>query len=240
MPLTPLDIHNKEFSRALRGYREEEVDDFLDLVVREFEALLRENAALRERVQELDKDLRHYRNLEETLNKTLLVAQETAREVKTNAEKEALLAVRQAERQGARIVEEAQARVAKAFADYDELRRRTQVFRVRMRNFLESQLELFQDTEDEWADQASETEPAVREELIKSEIGEWRERRATPPEPTEEIQPSSEPEEGSVHPADEVAATGDPVPGPAEATPPDRSTRRHWLDDLLDEEEGKR
>ena len=43
MPITPMDIHNKEFSRSFRGYNEDEVDQFLDEIVEEFERLYKEN-----------------------------------------------------------------------------------------------------------------------------------------------------------------------------------------------------
>lgn len=43
MPLTPLDIHNKEFSRRLRGYDEDEVNEFLDQVIKDYEGVIREN-----------------------------------------------------------------------------------------------------------------------------------------------------------------------------------------------------
>ena len=46
MPLTPLDIHNKEFSRSFRGYDEDQVNEFLDQVIKDYEALIRENKDL--------------------------------------------------------------------------------------------------------------------------------------------------------------------------------------------------
>ncbi|HCC33038.1 MAG TPA: septum formation initiator [Clostridiales bacterium] len=216
MSLTPLDIHNKEFARSFRGYREEEVDDFLDLVVREFETVLRDSTALRDRIQECEKELRHYRNLEDTLNRTLIVAQETAREIKANADKEALLAIRQAEQQATRVIDEAQTRMGRAFAEYDELRRRAQVFRVRMRNFLESQLDLFQDATQD----------------VDDDEGHQRLRSAPLPEST--VQPVAVPEE----PFEPLTPSGG-AQGPGELPGPARG-RRHWVDDLLDDKEDSR
>jgi len=238
MSLTPLDIHNKEFARSFRGYREDEVDDFLDLVVREFETILRDSQALRDRVQQCEKELRHYRNLEETLNRTLVVAQEAAREIKTNADKEALLTVRQAEQQATRAIDEAQARVGRAYAEYDELRRRTHVFRVRMRNFLESQLELFQDEpQDAWASDkqgtpANQVPPAPVHLPPADDAGG---RHATPPrELASEAAAASEEElfEPLTRPG-EAQISGDNRPDPVRS-------RRHWVDDLLDDKEDSR
>lgn len=79
MPLTPLDIHNKEFSRKLRGYDEDEVNEFLDQIIKDFEALIRENKELQNHALTLQEKLDHFANLEETLSKTIIVAQGSGR-----------------------------------------------------------------------------------------------------------------------------------------------------------------
>ncbi|GAF66153.1 cell-division initiation protein [Bacillus sp. TS-2] len=98
MPLTPLDIHNKEFTRTFRGYDEDEVNEFLDQIIKDYEAVLREKKDLFARVTDLDEKLEHFKNIEETLNKSILVAQESAEEVRRNAQKEAQLIVKEAEK----------------------------------------------------------------------------------------------------------------------------------------------
>lgn len=60
MPLTPADVHNVAFSKppiGKRGYNEDEVDAFLDLVENELQRLIEENADLRQRVSELDQEV---------------------------------------------------------------------------------------------------------------------------------------------------------------------------------------
>ena len=93
VPLTPLDIHNKEFSRGFRGYDEDEVNEFLDQIIKDYEMLIREKKQLEEKVAELTEKLNYFSNIEETLNKSILVAQEAAEEVKRNAQKEAKLII---------------------------------------------------------------------------------------------------------------------------------------------------
>lgn len=142
MALTPLDIHNKEFHRALRGYSEAEVDEFLDQVGRDFEALIKENAALKEQVNAVGAKLEHYQSLEETLRSTLIVAQETAEELKVGARKEADLILREAQLEGERIVKTAEERVRELRQAYEELQKQIQVYRAKVRTLLETQLEL--------------------------------------------------------------------------------------------------
>lgn len=142
--LTPLDIHNKEFRRGFRGYSEVEVDAFLDEVVRDFETLLKDNASLKDQVQALSARLDHYRQLESTLQNTLIVAQETAEEVKASARKEAELIVREAQLEADRMVRLAGERVQKLNEVADNLRRQLQLFRAKMRTMLEAQVELLE------------------------------------------------------------------------------------------------
>lgn len=87
--LTPLDIHNKEFKRSFRGYNEDEIDDFLDQVVNDYEKLFRENDNLKEELSRMKKDNAQYQKLENNLKETLLIAQKTANEVTDTAKQHA-------------------------------------------------------------------------------------------------------------------------------------------------------
>lgn len=98
MPLTPLDIHNKEFNKGFRGYDEDEVNEFLDQVIKDYEIIIREKKELEEKLNDMNARLGHFSNIEETLNKSIVVAQEAAEEVKRNAQKEAKLIIKEAEK----------------------------------------------------------------------------------------------------------------------------------------------
>lgn len=88
--LTPLEIENKKFSKQMvNGYNVEEVDEFLDLVTADYEKMYKENTEYREKIEQLNEDLVHYKNIESTLQSTLLMAQSTAEEVKNVAKQQA-------------------------------------------------------------------------------------------------------------------------------------------------------
>ena len=106
MKLTPLDIRKQEFKRVMRGYDPVEVDTFMDVMANEFEEVLKSHKEMRDRLVELDVQLRDYRQIEKTLQQTLLQAQETTGKTYEAARKEAELIVREAEHKGARIVEQ--------------------------------------------------------------------------------------------------------------------------------------
>ena len=130
--LTPMDIHNKDFKRSFRGYNEDEIDDFLDKVVNDYEKLFRENDRLKEDLARAQKDNEQYHQLEQNLKDTLLVAQKTAEEVTSNARKnaeetrentakECQNKIQEAEMNAAKIIEDAKAKAQAIVAEYDRL-----------------------------------------------------------------------------------------------------------------------
>ena len=134
--LTPLDIHNKEFGHSFRGYNEGEVDEFLDEIVKHYENLYRENAELKDSLERIES------KLETTLHNTLIVAQETAEEVKLNARKEADLMLKEAELRGQKAIEEASKDVQKLREEFEQLQKEMNLYRTRLRTLIEGQLTL--------------------------------------------------------------------------------------------------
>lgn len=147
--LTPLDIHNQEFKRSFRGYNEDEIDEFLDRVVKDYEQLYRENVELKETVDRLKTKVEHFQHIENTLHNTLVVAQETAEEVKLNAKKESELIISEAKTNGQRLIDEATGKVRQKIAEYEEVRQEIQVYRTKMRTLILTQLELLKSTDEE-------------------------------------------------------------------------------------------
>ncbi|GAA0299275.1 cell division initiation protein [Gracilibacillus halotolerans] len=148
MPLTPLDIHNKEFARGFRGYDEDDVNEFLDQVIKDYEAVIREKKELETKVEQLNEKLNHFSDIETTLNKSILVAQETAEEVKENARKESKLIMKEAEKNADRIINEALHRSRSIALEVEELKKQAKVFRTRLKMLVEAQLDLIKN--DDW------------------------------------------------------------------------------------------
>ncbi|MDN4073517.1 MULTISPECIES: DivIVA domain-containing protein [Fictibacillus] len=164
MPLTPLDIHNKEFTRGFRGYNEDEVNDFLDQVIKDYESVIREKRELEETVENLEEKLSYFKNIEETLNKSILVAQETGEEVKRSATKEARLIVKEAEKNADRIINESLAKSRKIAMEIEELKKQSSVYRTRFRMLIEAQLEMLKN--EDW----DALQPAERGEEYELEM----------------------------------------------------------------------
>lgn len=87
--LRPIDIQNKEFEKKLKGYSCDEVDDFLDIVIQDYEILLKENQTLKNRMGMLTETVNRYKQLEDTLKQSTEVAKQTAEDIKNSARAEA-------------------------------------------------------------------------------------------------------------------------------------------------------
>jgi len=146
--LTPLDIHNKEFRKVFRGYSEDEVDEFLDLVVAEFERLLRTNDELQSRISGLEARVDHYKGLEETLKNAIVLAQKTAEEIKEAAAREAEAIKRQAMAEADRIKSQAERILEESVEKTEAQRSRLLRFRAELRTFLQSQIEMVDESVD--------------------------------------------------------------------------------------------
>jgi cell division initiation protein len=165
MPLTPLDIHNKEFSRGFRGYDEDEVNEFLDQVIKDYEIIIREKKELEEKVKDLTERLTYFSNIEETLNKSIIIAQEAAEEVRRNAQTESKLIIKESEKNADRIINEALSKSRKIAIEIDELKKQSKVFRNRFRMLIKAQLEMIESDDWEHLMQYHEEDP---EELTES------------------------------------------------------------------------
>ena len=147
--LTPLDFHNKKFKSQFRGYDPVEVDVFVAEAAKTLERLLQENMDLKENVERFSSKLEHYQHMEATLHSTLVIAQETAEEVKLNAKRECELMMKEMEVRGQRMLDEAASKVRRMNVEYEELRKHAQVFRIRQKTLLSAQLEMLKKDEED-------------------------------------------------------------------------------------------
>ncbi|TCO78964.1 DivIVA domain-containing protein [Marinisporobacter balticus] len=151
--ITPLEIQNKEFKKGMRGYKENEVDEFLDKIIVDYESLYKENIELKDKITMLNDQIGKYENLEKTLNNTLVFAQSTAEEVAQNAQKKAELIINEAENNAQKIMDGANSEVIKIKREYEEGKKQLQIFKTRFKTLLEAQLEAVTSSSQEIIDQ---------------------------------------------------------------------------------------
>ncbi len=142
MRITPLDIQQKQFPVKFRGFDEEEVDSFLELIREEMEELLRENASMREESKRLEKQLKEYKNIESTLKDTLIATQQMVEDYKNTAKKDAELIIKEAELKAEEIIKNAQEKVIKIHEDITDLKGVRRHFKEEVRRLIESHIRM--------------------------------------------------------------------------------------------------
>lgn len=147
MGLTPNEILNKEFDTKFRGYDTDQVNDYLDLIVVEFERLITENNELKSNIQDLEERNNYFAQLQDSLNSSIVVAQEAAERLKENARKEAELILYEAERQKEDIINGASDMAQSIVTETEALRRSSSDFRDHLEERLSSQLDVVRSSE---------------------------------------------------------------------------------------------
>ena len=144
MRITVEDIENKEFKKAMRGYNSEEVDDFLNDVLESYEEVSRENSRLKEKITSFEEKIIHYKKVEDTIQNTLVLAQSASEQTKLAAQKEHDLIIKNANESAQRMIDKANTDVLTIRAEYEKTRQEFEKFRSIYRNFMNSQIDMFE------------------------------------------------------------------------------------------------
>lgn len=201
--ITPMDIHNKTFSGQIRGYSKDEVNAFLEELASDYEMIYREHRVMEEEMDTIRTKLRNYEKMESTMSHTLVMAQETADNVKKNAHKEAELSIQEAQSEAQKIVSDAEAARRKMNADLLKAEGDMNLYIEKLLSNFKSALALIEAAKAARAPQAVQAaQPAAAEASAE----------ADPSSPAEEAAPAVEAQEAAPAPAggnlfDEAAAT---------------------------------
>ena len=147
--IKPIDIRNKEFSKGVRGYKEEEVDEYLDFLTVELEKLISENEALKAEIERLNDDVEKLRGSEGAVLDTLEAAKALMGDISASAEKRAAILLKNAELDAELITREARETADRLKEESQSLESRYSSFRTRFRTLLETELEKFDSLSEE-------------------------------------------------------------------------------------------
>lgn len=142
MRLSPLDIKKQEFNRGFRGFEEEEVSAFLQMLADQWDEVLEESRRLESRVAELENKLQHYQRVEDALQEALNTAKSSSKTKLANAEQEAALLLREAQSKGEQIMQEAKFANQSLIQSNISLDQRQQQILARLKAFLSSELDM--------------------------------------------------------------------------------------------------
>ena len=153
MALTALEIKDKTFGVKFRGYDANEVEEFLDIIVRDYEDLVRLNHEQESKIQALEERLNYFDEMKDSLSQSVLIAQDTAERVKQAANERSENIVRQAEQDAQHLIDESKQKAneilrhatdnaKKVAVETEELKNKTRVFHQRLKSTIESQLSI--------------------------------------------------------------------------------------------------
>ncbi len=172
MRITPMDIEQQEFSKSFRGYNEEEVDDFLDKIVKDYEELINENVRLNEEIERMQEKLKEFSEIEETLRSALLNAQKSAEEMKGRVESEAKIIIEKAELEAKSLKQQVFQREDLVKNEIDNLRRYKYIFKEKFKSMLNLYLKMLETEEFEEEGNYKIEEEVSKEKAEKRVSGE--------------------------------------------------------------------
>jgi len=141
---TPNDIQNILFKRSLFGFNQLQVEEVLDKIVEDMSAYIKENNRLREKLEDAQEKLNYYRGIEQTLQNSLVIAQQTSDEIIQNAKKNAENILKEAELNARKIIEDANQEVLNIRFEYERLKREVEAYRTRIESIIKAQLRSIQ------------------------------------------------------------------------------------------------
>lgn len=141
--ITPLDIQNKTFNKAMRGYKAEEVDMFLDMITLDLEKIIKENNRLKSENEEMSSELNKYKGSEGEVVKVLEQAKQLMDDISKSAEKRADVIIKNAELDADMILREAKDNAVTLKEQNATLKNKYENFRNRYEKMLQDELQHF-------------------------------------------------------------------------------------------------
>lgn len=159
--ITPYDIEVKEFSKSLRGFNPEEVDDFLGEIYLTLQQLINENELLKEKVQMLTLDMEKYQRSEKSVANTIESAKKLMNDISESAERRAEIIIKNAQLDAEVIQRDAKESVARMTEEGERLKQKVNRYKERYRQLLEDELsQLDGSSEDLFAELEKDFMPA--------------------------------------------------------------------------------
>lgn len=135
----------EKFSTSFSGYKKEEVNKFIDDVIKEVENMINNMKSKDLEIEKLKSELEHYKNLESTFNRALLLAEDSGQQIRNTARNEREHIIEDARRNADRIINNALIQAENTKRDAERLKRNIITFKRRLRDILENQMNLVDD-----------------------------------------------------------------------------------------------
>jgi len=156
MKITPMDIEQQQFGRSFRGYNEEDVDNFLDRIAKDYEDILNENVKLKEEIEKLQSRLGEYSKMDETLRNALVNAQQSASTIKENIQRETQSMIDNAKIEAEQIKQQAKQEIYNVNNEIEALKKRKYLLLEKLKNTLKLHIRML---DEEIVEEPEETGP---------------------------------------------------------------------------------
>lgn len=143
--LRAIDIQNKEFEKKLKGYDCNEVDDFLDNIIQDYELLCKENQALKDKIGLLTEAVERYKLMEVTMRQSLDVAKQSAEEMRNNANLEAQNIISRAKIDASRLSKQIDDEHLKRHQELLSMKTQVEVYKTRVKSMTENMVKMLED-----------------------------------------------------------------------------------------------
>lgn len=142
--ITPMEIQNKKFDKAVMGYDKEDVNDFISFLSEDYETLYKQSIENEQKIKKLQEQVETYKNMDETMKNTLIVAQSTAETMQKNAQEKAELIIKDAEAQARNIIESAKKKADEYASASLQTKHDMDIFKCKAISMLNAQIENLQ------------------------------------------------------------------------------------------------
>jgi cell division initiation protein len=149
MNYTPNELENLKIPSSMKGYKTDFVDDLLEKILEDYTSFLRDNASLKEKVELLNEGVKHYKNLEESIKNTLVLAQQTGDEVKKAAHENAENIIKEAKIKARNIISDAENKAYEAKRSLEEMKKSLYTYKAKAGSVIKAQLELMDKIDEE-------------------------------------------------------------------------------------------
>ena len=138
----------RKFNTSISGYNKDEVNAFVNQVVKEYESMLIKLKNRDEQIKKMSSKLEHYENIEGALNKAMVVAEDSSNQMRQLAKDEANLIIENAKKNASRIVNDSLIKAERVDMEADQLKRRLKIYKARIKQVVEEQLEMVKDIDE--------------------------------------------------------------------------------------------
>ena len=140
--LTPIDIQSKVFKSGGMGYNKQDVDAFFSTIAADYETLYKDNLSLKEKIKQLNENLNHYKEIEKSMQKALMLAETTAEETILSARKNATVIEQEAILKAQSIVADSKIELEKVKVQFSEILRQYDSYRAQYKALAQAQMDL--------------------------------------------------------------------------------------------------